>query len=97
MISTDKYLNIVLEYIENGSLSGIIKKYSSFQEHLVAFFISQVLQGLKYLHSQGIVHRDIKGSNILTTKEGTVKLADFGVAMKLTETTKSVSIVGTPY
>jgi serine/threonine protein kinase len=90
-------LNIVLEYIENGSLSGIIKKYSAFKEHLVAFFISQVLQGLKYLHSQGVVHRDIKGANLLTTKEGTVKLADFGVAMKLTESTKNMSIVGTPY
>ena len=97
MISTDKNLNIVLEFVENGSLSCIIKKFSAFQERLVAFFASQVLQGLKYLHSQGIVHRDIKGANLLTTKEGTVKLADFGVAMRLTESTKNMSIVGTPY
>lgn len=97
VITTDKYLNIVLEYVENGSLSGIVKKFSAFQEHLVSLFISQVLQGLKYLHSQGVVHRDIKGANLLTTKDGTVKLADFGVAMKLTESTKSMSIVGTPY
>ena len=83
--------------MEIGSLSSIIKKFSSFQENLVAFFINQVLKGLKYLHSQGVVHRDIKGANLLMTKDGTVKLADFGVAMKLTESAKSMSIVGTPY
>jgi serine/threonine protein kinase len=49
------------------------------------------------LHSQGVIHRDIKGGNILTTKDGIVKLADFGVATNLTESEKSNSIVGTPY
>jgi serine/threonine protein kinase len=56
-----------------------------------------VLLGLDYLHSQGVIHRDIKGGNILTTKDGIVKLADFGVATNLTESEKSNSIVGTPY
>ena len=97
MISTDDHLNIVLEYIESGSLAAIIKRFTPFKENLVAFYVKQVLEGLCYLHSQGVVHRDIKGANLLTTKEGVVKLADFGVAMKLTETTKSMSIVGTPY
>lgn len=44
-----------------------------------------MLEGLKYLHDQGVLHRDIKGANILTTKHGLVKLADFGVAMKLSD------------
>ena len=43
------------------------------------------MEGLKYLHDQGVLHRDIKGANILTTKHGLVKLADFGVAMKLSD------------
>jgi serine/threonine protein kinase len=78
-------------------LASIIKKSGPFQEKVVTIFIKQVLEGLCYLHTQGIVHRDIKGDNILTTKEGLVKLADFGVAIKLSDTVKSMSIVGTPY
>lgn len=96
-ISTEKHLNIVLEYVETGSLAQINKKFGPFHETLVSIYIKQVLTGLAYLHSQGIVHRDIKGANILTTKEGIVKLTDFGVATKLSETTKSMSVVGTPY
>ena len=44
-----------------------------------------------------MIHRDIKGGNILTTKDGIVKLADFGVATKLTDSEKQNSVVGTPY
>ena len=96
-INSNKHLNIVLEYVESGSLSAIAKRFKGFSESLISIYIKQVLQGLVYLHEQGIVHRDIKGANILTTKEGIVKLTDFGVATKLTESTKRMSIVGTPY
>ena len=96
-ISTENHLNIILEYVDSGSLSSIIKKFGPFPESLVAIYIKQVLTGLDYLHSQGVVHRDIKGANILTTKEGIVKLADFGVATKLNDGEKASSVVGTPY
>lgn len=56
--------------MENGSLSNVIKKFGSFSESLTAIYITQVLRGLKYLHEQGVLHRDIKGANILTTKDG---------------------------
>jgi serine/threonine protein kinase len=68
---TRTHLYIILEYMENGSLASVIKpsKFGAFSESLVAVYIAQVLQGLSYLHLQGVVHRDIKGANILTTKE----------------------------
>ncbi|KAL8139902.1 hypothetical protein V2J09_005923 [Rumex salicifolius] len=97
---TRSHLHIILEYVENGSLANIIKpnKFGPFPEQLVAHYIAQVLEGLVYLHEQGVIHRDIKGANILTTKEGWVKLADFGVATKLTEADVNThSVVGTPY
>ena len=64
--------------------------------------VVQVLQGLYFLHNQGVIHRDIKGANILTTKEGHVKLADFGVARRLGEVVESGKrgqddVAGTPY
>lgn len=102
-LRTPTHLYLVLEYMENGALSSVIKasKFGPFPESLVAVYIQQVLQGLVYLHAQGVVHRDIKGANILTTKEGVVKLADFGVAAKLEELQaaecKNVSPAGTPY
>lgn len=83
--------------MENGSLANVIKKFGSFSESLTAIYITQVLRGLKYLHEQGVLHRDIKGANILTTKEGMVKLADFGVAMKLSEAHAEQDVVGSPY
>ncbi|KAH7658149.1 Non-specific serine/threonine protein kinase protein [Dioscorea alata] len=99
-LKTKTHLHIILEYVENGSLANIIKptKFGPFPETLVAFYITQVLEGLVYLHEQGVIHRDIKGANILMTKEGRVKLADFGVATKLNEADLNThSVVGTPY
>lgn len=96
----------ISRYIENGSLSTVLKKFGSFSEPLVAIYVTQILRGLEYLHEQGALHRDIKGANILTTKDGLVKLADFGVAIKLTEVSNikkrgvqedSHDVVGSPY
>jgi serine/threonine protein kinase len=77
-------------------LHTISKNFGRFPENLVALYMSQVLHGLLYLHEQGVIHRDIKGANILTTKQGLVKLADFGVASRTTGLHES-SVVGTPY
>ncbi|KAK6073529.1 hypothetical protein SCUP515_06864 [Seiridium cupressi] len=91
-------LNIILEYCENGSLHSICKAYGKFPENLVGVYMTQVLQGLQYLHDQGVIHRDIKGANILTTKDGKVKLADFGVSTStLSGPDKENQVVGTPY
>ncbi|KAI5778231.1 hypothetical protein EDC01DRAFT_622910 [Geopyxis carbonaria] len=89
-------LYIILEYCENGSLHSICKNFGKFPENLVGLYMTQTLHGLLYLHDQGVIHRDIKGANILTTKEGLVKLADFGVATRTNGLSDS-SVVGTPY
>eukprot|EP01117_Protostelium_nocturnum_P002316 TRINITY_DN1297_c0_g1_i1.p1 TRINITY_DN1297_c0_g1~~TRINITY_DN1297_c0_g1_i1.p1 ORF type:complete len:607 (+),score=128.53 TRINITY_DN1297_c0_g1_i1:70-1821(+) len=81
LIVTDQYINLVLEFVDSGSLSNVIESYGSFPEPLVALYIEQVLLGLGFLHHHGIIHRDIKGPNLLITKEGIIKLADFGIAM----------------
>lgn len=95
-VKTPETLNIILEYCENGSLHSISKNFGRFPENLVAHYMAQVLHGLSYLHEQGVIHRDIKGANILTTKYGLVKLADFGVASK-TSGLHDSAVVGTPY
>lgn len=82
-------------------MAQIGKRFGKFPEGLVGVYVSQVLEGLCYLHEQGVIHRDIKGANILTNKDGTVKLADFGVASSTTTTTSptptSHDVVGSPY
>lgn len=91
-------LNIILEYCENGSLHSICKNYGKFPENLVGLYMTQVLQGLLYLHDQGVIHRDIKGANILTTKDGKVKLADFGVSTRtLSGEDKEDKVFGTAF
>ncbi|KAJ3161758.1 hypothetical protein HDU86_006529 [Geranomyces michiganensis] len=88
-------LNIIMEYCENGSLSNISRKFGKFTERLVSLYTAQVLDGLVYLHEQGVIHRDIKGPNLLTTKDGLVKLADFGIASKVNAS--STAVAGSPY
>ena len=88
----------VTRFCENGSLHNICKRFGKFPEPLVAVYISQVLEGLVYLHDQGVIHRDIKGANILTNKDGCVKLADFGVASTATAGAgRDNEVVGSPY
>jgi serine/threonine protein kinase len=81
-------LNIVMEYIENGSLATMVADWGRFPETLCKTYIAQTLKGLAYLHQQGVIHRDIKGGNLLITRDGEVKLADFGVSTKLQAATE---------
>ncbi len=61
----------------------MLKKYGNFPEEIVKRYTKQILKGLEYLHFNGVLHRDIKGANILVTNEGQIKLSDFGSAKKL--------------
>jgi len=81
-IQKENRIYLVLEYMEGGSLAALVRK-SPLDEEVAKIYIKQVLKGLIFLHKNAVIHRDIKGANILLTKNGLVKLADFGVAVKL--------------
>eukprot|EP01062_Namystynia_karyoxenos_P027073 TRINITY_DN20875_c0_g1_i1.p1 TRINITY_DN20875_c0_g1~~TRINITY_DN20875_c0_g1_i1.p1 ORF type:complete len:853 (+),score=237.58 TRINITY_DN20875_c0_g1_i1:118-2676(+) len=74
---------IYLELVEGGSLASVLSQFGCLAEPVVRAYTGQTVQGLRYLHSQGVSHRDIKPANLLVTSDGTVKLADFGTAATL--------------
>ncbi|KAF9977584.1 hypothetical protein BGZ73_005567 [Actinomortierella ambigua] len=96
-IKTFGYLNIILEFVENGSLLTTLKAFGTFPEKLVVAYVVKILEGLVYLHGKEVVHCDLKAANILTTKNGNVKLSDFGVSlnMKVKESDFG-AVAGTP-
>ena len=96
VIETQRHLYFILDFIEGGSLHDAKSKFGVFPEVLLVRYMAQVLEGLRYLHSLHIVHRDIKGANILLTKDGTVKLADFGSCV-FARLDQKLTMVGTPF
>ena len=77
---TDNILFIYLEYIPGGSIKDLLNKYGPLSSKIIKIYLKQILDGLEYLHSKRIVHRDIKSANILVDLKGNVKLSDFGVS-----------------
>ena len=83
---SDGSSNLFLEYMEGGSVAALVKKSGgSLEEWRVRRFTRDIVEGLAYLHSQEIVHCDIKGQNILIGSDSSVKIADFGSAKKQSE------------
>lgn len=72
-----------MEYVPGGSVAALLRNYGAFEEPLVRNFVRQILEGLNYVHERGIVHRDIKGANVLVDNKGGIKVSDFGVSKKL--------------
>jgi serine/threonine protein kinase len=74
---------VIVRYAENGSLGQTLRAFGKLNERLVAGYVVKILEGLDYLHQSDVVHCDLKAANILTTKNGNVKLSDFGVSLNL--------------
>jgi len=95
------YLHIFQEWVPGGSVASLLSKFGSFSIEVIQSYIVQTLNGLSYLHDNNIIHRDIKGSNILVNEEGIVKLADFGASKKLKNAAgdmmMSLTVRGTPF
>lgn len=79
----DPALLIFLEFMPSGSIKGVLSKFGPYGVGLVRKYTRQILEGLEFLHSEKIVHRDVKGANILIDAEGDAKLADFGACKEL--------------
>lgn len=89
---------LVLEYMEGGALTDVIDNNPSISEDQISTICHETCSGLHHLHSQSIIHRDIKSDNVLLDARGNVKITDFGFCAKLTETkSKRATMVGTPY
>ena len=81
-----KRLWIFLELMDGGALTQMIEELGgAYNENFCKFVCWKVLKGLQFLHDRNILHRDIKSDNILVSKSGEVKLADFGYAVQLTQ------------
>ncbi|KAJ3109595.1 hypothetical protein HK100_003270 [Physocladia obscura] len=75
-------VSVFLEYVSGGSVASMTSRFGRFEKELCQSLLVQITNGLAYLHEQCIIHRDIKGGNILVSKGGIVKISDFGISKK---------------
>lgn len=88
---------IAMEYVEGSPLTAFCSRQRLLPFEKVMYLTARICEALDFAHQQGIIHRDIKPANILVTKEGTVKVADFGVAKLLhAEAVEGAGVIGTP-
>uniref|UniRef100_A0A663DPM4 Protein kinase domain-containing protein n=1 Tax=Aquila chrysaetos chrysaetos TaxID=223781 RepID=A0A663DPM4_AQUCH len=100
----DNTLSIFIEFVPGGSISSIINRFGPLPEIVLCQYTKQILQGVAYLHDNCVVHRDIKGNNVMLMPNGIVKLTDFGSARRLawvslhgTQSEMLNSVHATPY
>ncbi|RVE57812.1 hypothetical protein OJAV_G00203050 [Oryzias javanicus] len=98
-------VSIFMEYIPGGSVASIIHRFGPLPERVLALYTQQILEGVAYLHRNRVIHRDIKGNNVMLMPTGVIKLIDFGCARRLSCLSSTFSnsveliksIHGTPY
>mmetsp|Transcript_49521 Transcript_49521/g.97472 ORF Transcript_49521/g.97472 Transcript_49521/m.97472 type:complete len:339 (+) Transcript_49521:111-1127(+) len=92
-----KYLIIVMELADQGSLRQYVRHFGVLSEEVIAYVMKQALTGIAFMHQNDMIHRDIKAANFLLNEQCDVKLADFGLSIGNTAQDKAMSMVGTPY
>ena len=110
----NQYYYIVMEYINGGSLTDCLKQYQnknngkSFPEEIVQYLMKQIVGAIRYIHSQNIIHRDLKLDNIMVSfnndydknslnmLRATIKIIDFGFSIQLTQSNLASSVLGSP-
>lgn len=93
-------LLIEMEYADGGNLAQIINDRSLdnlFPERYILSIFEQITSALAYMHSQNILHRDLKTANVFLNKKGTVKLGDFGISKIVSTKVHAQTVLGTPY
>ncbi|XP_016335731.1 mitogen-activated protein kinase kinase kinase 19-like [Sinocyclocheilus anshuiensis] len=98
-------VSIFMEYVPGGSISNILSRFGPLPEKVFVLYTRQILEGVAYLHANRVIHRDLKGNNIMLMPNGVVKLIDFGCARRLSCLQTSTgsksdllkSVHGTPY
>uniref|UniRef100_A0A673IAW9 non-specific serine/threonine protein kinase n=1 Tax=Sinocyclocheilus rhinocerous TaxID=307959 RepID=A0A673IAW9_9TELE len=91
---------LVMEFCGAGSITDLVKntKGNTLKEEWIAYISREILRGLAHLHAHHVIHRDIKGQNVLLTENAEVKLVDFGVSAQLDRTVgRRNTFIGTPY
>ena len=99
-VREDDTVWIVTEFMESKSVQHMLESFGNLDEALAGRYIAQALKGLEYLHDRRIQHKDIKSANILVSKCGLVKLADFGISVQLgpeEEGEGCANLGGSPY
>ncbi|KAI1884925.1 hypothetical protein AGOR_G00214910 [Albula goreensis] len=100
----DNVVSIFMEYVPGGSIASIIHRFGPLPEKVLVLYTRQILEGVAYLHENRVIHRDLKGNNVMLMPTGIVKLIDFGCARRLSCLTHTNSnsellrsVHGTPY
>ncbi|KAL4635569.1 hypothetical protein GN956_G12925 [Arapaima gigas] len=100
----DGAVSIFMEYVPGGSIASILQRFGPLPEKVLALYTQQILEGVAYLHRNRVIHRDLKGNNVMLMPDGVIKLIDFGCARRIGRLTHGgdlsgllKSVHGTPY
>ncbi|XP_072182009.1 uncharacterized protein [Diadema setosum] len=98
----ENIVNIFMQYVPGGSIASLLARFGALEETVFCRYTKQILEGTQYLHENDVIHRDIKGANIMLMSNGIIKLIDFGCAKRLCiQLSQSQNVLrsmrGTPY